>query len=241
MHGDAPNRARPRPRASWWVLDGTSCEARNGVRAFSLPENKAKGKNMKHKAFAAVAAAVLAAGAATLDVPRLPPPETADREVSASSALPAGRLDGLRVFRLELAFDATPSNNVQVSLGRDNAPADGRLDAGETYLAIGWNRGEWFLSPRGLRVRHAAPAASSNGAQRLTAHIRVTSQGVCLPPSFADRDGEIAFGSLETTPFPEWLRPDAWDHLRVTARGADTPQENIKAVFAPDGARISVK
>ncbi|GEM_PF-5750254 len=40
-------------------------------------------------------------------------------KLSASSALPAGRLDGLRVFRLELAFEATPSNNVQVCLGRD--------------------------------------------------------------------------------------------------------------------------
>ena len=179
--------------------------------------------------------------AATLDVTRLPEPAFADREVSAASALPAGRLDGLRVFRLEISFDATPSNNVQVSLGRDTAPADGSLDAGETYLAIGWDRGEWFLSPRGLRIRHAAPAASSNGTQKLTAFIRVTSQGDCLPPSFADRDGEIAFGSLDTTPFPEWLRPDTWDHLRVTVRGADTPQENIKAVFDPDGARISVK
>jgi len=179
--------------------------------------------------------------AATLDVPRLPEPAFADREVSASSALPAGRLDGLRVFRLELAFDATPSNNVLVALGRDAAPADGHLDAGEADLSVGWNRGEWFLLPRGLRERHAVSAASSNGAQRLTAYIRVTSQGVCLPPSFADGDGEITFGSLDTTPFPEWLRPDIWDSLRVTVRGADTPQENIKAVFAPDGARISVK
>ena len=200
---------------------------------------------MKHNAFAAIAAALTLPAApsfaATLDVPRLPDPVFADREVSAASALPAGRLDGLRVFRLEISFDATPSNNVQVCLGRDTAPADNALDAGETDLAIGWDRGEWFLSPRGLRIRHAVPAATSNGAQRLTAFIRVTSQGVCLQPSFADRDGEIAFGSLDTTPFPEWLRPDAWDSLRVTVRGADTTQENIKAVFAPDGARISVK
>ncbi len=241
MHGDAPNRARPRLRASPKVLDGTSFEARNGVRAFSLPENKAKGKNMKHKAFAASAAAVLAAGAATLEVPRLPEPDFADREASAAYALPAGRLDGLRVFRLELAFEATPSNSVQVCLGRDTAPADNALDAGETDLAIGWDRGEWFLSPRGLRERHAAPAASSNGTQKLTAFIRVTAQGACLPPSFSDRDGAVTFESLSADPFPEWLRPDTWDRLRVTARGADTPQENIKAVFAPDGARISFK
>jgi len=179
--------------------------------------------------------------AATLEMPRLPEPAFADREVSAAHALPAGRLDGLRVFRLEVSFEATPSNNVQVCLGRDTAPADGALDAGETDLAIGWDRGEWFLSPRGLRVRHAAPAASSNGTQKLTAFIRVTSQGACLPPAFADRDGTVVFGDLPAAPFPEWLRPDIWDSLRVTVRGADTPQENIKAVFAPDGARISVK
>ena len=198
---------------------------------------------MKHNAFAAVAAAALVAGsgAATLDVPRLPEPAFADREVSAAHALPAGRLDSLRVFRLEISFEATPSNNVQVCLGRDTAPSDNVLDAGETDLSIGWDRGDWFLSPRGLRVRHATPAVSSNGMQKLTAFIRVTAQGTFLPPAFTDRDGAIVFDNLSADPFPEWLRPDTWDHLRVTVRGVDTPQENIKAVFAPDGARISVK
>ncbi|MDD3585410.1 MAG: hypothetical protein PHG74_15485, partial [Kiritimatiellae bacterium] len=139
---------------------------------------------MKHNVIAiaaAITAAALAAGAATLEVQPLPEPATADREVSATHALPAAGPDGSRVFRLELVFDATPSNHVQVCLGRDTAPADGVLDAGETDLAIGWDRGGWFLSPRGLRARHAVPAASSNGTQRLTALIRVTAAGDCLP------------------------------------------------------------
>ena len=198
---------------------------------------------MKHNVITiatAITAAALAAGAAILEVPRLPEPSTADREVSATHALPAAP-GGPRVFRLELVFEATPSNHVQVCLGRDTAPADGALDAGETDLAIGWDRGGWFLSPRGLRARHAVPAASSNGTQRLTALIRVTASGVCLPPAFTDRDGAVTFAGLPPPPLPEWLHPGTWDTLRVTARGADAPQERIKTVFAPDGARITIK
>ncbi len=199
---------------------------------------------MKHNVITiatAIAAAALAAGAATLEVPRLPEPATADREVSATHALPAAGPGGPRVFRLELVFEATPSNHVQVCLGRDAAPADGALDAGETDLAVGGARGGGCLSPRGLRTRHAVPAASSNGTQRLTALIRVTASGVCLAPAFADRDGAVAFAGLPQPPLPEWLRPGTWDTLRVTARGADAPQERIKTVFAPDGARITIK
>ncbi len=97
MHGDAPDRARPRCRASWRVLGGTSDKARNGVRAFSLPENQGRKRKMKRAAYAMIAsAATLTASAATLDAPRLPVPPFADREVSAAHALPAGRADGPR-------------------------------------------------------------------------------------------------------------------------------------------------
>jgi len=199
---------------------------------------------MKHNVITiatAITAAALTAGAATFEVPRLPEPATADREVSATHALPAAGPDGPRVFRLELVFEATPSNHVQVCLGRDTAPADGVLDAGETDLAIGWDRGGWFLSPRGLRARHAVPAASSNGTQRLTALIRVTAAGACLPPAFTDRDGAVAFAGLPQPPLPEWLHPGTWDTLRVTARGADAPQERITIMSAPDATRITIK
>jgi hypothetical protein len=45
--------------------------------------------------------------ALTLDVPRLPAPTFADREVSGDAAVPANARGNLRRFRLELAFDAT--------------------------------------------------------------------------------------------------------------------------------------
>lgn len=181
------------------------------------------------------------ARAVTLDVARLPEPAFADGEVSADAALPAGRTNDLRAFRLEMTFEATPSNNVQAAFGRDAAPADGALDAGETGLIIGWDRGEWFLRPRGLRERHAFAPAVQDGTRTLTVSIRITSQGVVQSLVVKDGGTAFAFPDLLAAPFPDWLNPGLWTHLRVTARGADAPGESVKAVFAADGARITVK
>ena len=183
----------------------------------------------------------LAAAAATLDVPRLPSPVFADREVSGDATLPTGIQDDLRRFRLELSFDATPTNNVQVAFGRDALPADGELAAEETDFIIGWDCGEWFIRPQGLRERHALPAAATNGTHTLTAAIRVTSQGACLPPVFKDGSAAFAFPGLALSPFPGWLKPDLWTHLRVTMRGGSAANETVSARFLPDGARIIIR
>ena len=173
----------------------------------------------------------------------MPSPVFADLEVSGDTALPEGRTGGdFRVFRLELAFTATPSNNVQVAFGRDVRPADGALAAEETDFIIGWDCGEWFLRPRGLRERYVfSPAAPGGGARTLTAFIRVTSQGVFQTPAFKDGGTAFTFAGLPLTPFPDWLKPDLWTRLRVTVRGTDVPGESVKAVFAPDGARIFIR
>lgn len=191
----------------------------------------------------AFAAATLALRAfpATLDVAQLPAPIFTDREVSGDTALPGNRLDKLRVFRLEMTFESTPSNNVQVAFGRDNRPADGKLAAEETDFIVGWDCGEWFLRPLGLRERFTFAPAGANGTRTLSANIRVTSAGVFQPPVFADSGTAFAFGGLVLTPFPDWLKPDLWTHLRVTVRGTDVPEENVRAVFASDGAKIIIK
>jgi hypothetical protein len=140
-----------------------------------------------------------------------------------------------------MTFEATPSNNVQVAFGRDNRPADGALAAEETDFIIGWECGECFIRPQGLRERYALPAAATNGTHTLTASIRVTSQGVCQPPVFEDGSSAFAFPGLALTPFPGWLKPDLWTHLRVTVRGAAAANENVSAKFLPDGARIIIR
>ena len=57
--------------------------------------------------FAAALAFVTTAPALTLDVPRLPSPSFADREVSGDAAIPANAAENLRRFRLEISFAAT--------------------------------------------------------------------------------------------------------------------------------------
>ena len=177
----------------------------------------------------------------TLDVARLPVPSFADGEVEGDAVLPADRAANLRTFRLEMTFEATPSNNVQVAFGRDDRPADGALAAEETDFIVGWDCGEWFIRPQGLRQRYAVPAAVTNGAHTLTASIRVNAQGVCLPPVFKDGAAAFTFGGLVLSPFPDWLRPDLWTSLRVTARGGTGANETVRARFMPEGARIIVK
>ena len=189
----------------------------------------------------AALAAALTAGAVTLDVARLPGPSFADREVSGDAALPAGRTADLRTFRLELTFDATPSNNVQVAFGRDNLPADGALAAEETGFIIGWECGEWFLRPQGLRETHVLTPEDAPGPRTLSMEIRADARGEPKSVTFKDGAGAFAFPGLALTPFPGWLKPDLWTHLRVTARGYTGANENVSAKFLPDGARIVIR
>lgn len=204
--------------------------------------NLYRGLFMRKLCLLSLSVSVLSAAAVTLDLPRLPAPSLADREASGDTALPpTNRMDNLRTFRLEMTFESTPSNNVQVALGRDNRPADGALAAEETDFIIGWDCGEWFLRPQGLRERYAFSPAASIGTRTMTVSIRLTSQGVFQTPLFKDGGTAFTFAGLPLTPFPDWLKPDLWTHLRVTVRGADTPEENIKAVFAPDGASIFIR
>ena len=185
----------------------------------------------------------LAAAAATLDVPRLPSPVFADREVSGDATLPTGIQDDLRRFRLELSFDATPTNNVQVAFGRDAEPLDGALAAEETAFIIGWDSGEWFLRPAGLKERFVhAPADGQTPRQRnLRAAIRVNTQGTPTAVEFSDDAGAFAFEGLPPAPPPLWLAPDNWNLLRVTVRGAAIADEDVRVRFLPDGATIILR
>ena len=183
------------------------------------------------------------APALTLDVPRLPPPVFADREAAADTAIPAGARDNLRHFRLELTFDATPSNNVQIAFGRDSEPLDGALAAEETAFIIGWDSGEWFLRPAGLKERFVhAPADGQTPRRRtLRAAIRVNTQGTPTVVGFSDDAGAFAFDGLALDPPPSWLDPENWNLLRVTVRGAAIAEEDVKVRFLPEGATIILR
>ena len=185
----------------------------------------------------------LVAAAATLDVPRLPSPVFADREVSGDATLPTGIQDDLRRFRLELTFDATPSNNVQIAFGRDATPLDGLLAAEETAFIIGWDSGEWFLRPAGLKERFVHAPADGQTPQRRTLRsaIRVDAQGAPTAVEFSDDTGAFSFEGLPLDPLPSWLAPENWNLLRVTVRGTDVAEEDIRVRFLTDGATIILR
>ena len=192
---------------------------------------------------AATLAFVTTAPALTLDVTRLSSPVFADREVSGDAAISANVHDNVRRFRLQLAFDATPSNNVQIAFGHDATPLDGHLAAEETAFIIGWDSGEWFLRPAGLKERHVYAPANGQTTQRRTLHaaIRVDAQGTPTSVEFSDDAGAFAFEGLPPAPPPLWLAPDNWNLLRVTVRGAAIADEDVRVRFLPDGATIILR
>ena len=184
-------------------------------------------------------AATLAANAPalTLDVPRLPAPAFADREVSGDAAIPANVRDNLRRFRLDISFEASASNNVQIAFGRDADLLDGVLAAEETAFIVGWDSGEWFLRPAGLKERFVhAPARGQTPRQRtLRAAIRVNAQGSPTAVEFSDDAGAFAFDGLPPAPPPPWLTPENWNLLRVTVRGRPSRKRMSKSASCPTG------
>ena len=191
----------------------------------------------------AVLASISSTFAITLDVPCLPPPVFADREASGDTVITENAFRDLRRFRLELAFDATSSNNVQVAFGRDGEPFDGHLAAEETAFIIGWDSGEWFLRPVGFKTRHAFIPANAQTPRRrtLNAVIRVNTQGTPTSVTFSDDAETFIFEGLALDPLPPWLFPKAWNLMRITVRGADVAAENVEARFLPDGAMIILR
>ena len=77
------------------------------------------------------------------DVGQLPASEFADTEVSTNFTFAVGeRCNRRLVFSLEL--QASPTNNVEVAIGRD-ADEDGLLSLDEAALTVGYDCGEWFV------------------------------------------------------------------------------------------------
>ena len=189
-------------------------------------------------------ALALAASAASvaLEAPPLPAPAFADMEVSRDIPLGpafAAQGPGADTFRVTLAFEGTATNSVQIALGRDAAPFDGSLSASETGVIAGWDRGGWFLRPRGLTERLDAPEPSGPGPKTLTLQIRRDGAGRLVRAAFTAGSAPLAFPGL--SPVPEWLDPSGWDILRVTSRGTGAPDAAITVKRFPDGVTVIIK
>ena len=168
----------------------------------------------------------------------LPAPMYADQETFLDIPLgeafsPEGATGTARVA---LVFDAAPSNNVQFALGRDAPPVDGKLDMREAAFIAGWDRGCFFLRPRGLEDRFEIPAAPG-GRRTLAFSARRTAEGGFADIAFTVDGKALAF---PLPPSPDWLRPP-WDILRVTSRGTDNPDASVSVSHTPKGVTVIFK
>jgi hypothetical protein len=168
------------------------------------------------------------------------PPVYADREVSQDATV-AGCGGQTRIVNVELAFTATPSNNVQIAFGTD-LNNDGRLSFGEVRVTLGWDCGKWFIASGDQTQQFTyPPVGASTGSvfRTLKMPMRLNAAGVPLALSFADGSSPFTFENLTTV--PAWVRPREWSLLRLTARGWDGRDEQALVKMSLDGNVIFLR
>lgn len=181
--------------------------------------------------------ASVSATATTATLAPLPSPVCLDTEVTANCAMTAWN-DLTRTFNLTLAFDATPSNNVQIAFGHD-ADGNGILSAGETGAKIGWDCGAWFMDDVQSDSRFTETNVVATTRKTLTFEMRLSDDGT--PRNLSVRDGAPRiFTSLTGHP-PVWLYNPSWNLMRLTARGLDDPNEQFRIRIAADGFHIIIR
>ena len=144
------------------------------------------------------------------------PQSFADTETSGNFAVPS--FEGCNVFRVQLQFDATPSNSVQIAFGQD-LDGDGTLSLRESAMSLGWSGGDWSIRRKGDRewVRYTQAGAAGTRSLELQRRLQqsATDQTFVLK-----RDGvDLSFGSGTEG----WLSLADLEGglVRVTTRGTD--------------------
>ena len=159
----------------------------------------------------------------------------ADTEISTNVQIAAWEKD-LKHFEFNLAFLATPSNNVQVSFGVDE-DGDGRLSAHEERLVVGWDCGEWFA--RASRSSATSAPASSAGQKTLRCVFATHSDGRLK--SFSATDGETPlFETFAASP-PAGVYDARWNMARLVARGVGDSASRFFAKTTPEGFHFFLK
>ena len=182
-------------------------------------------------AFAAASAA--GADAVFGQVPR---GEYIDTEASTNVPFAFAR-SGVRDFRFELTFAATPSNNVQLAFGRD-ADGDGLLAADEADMTFAWDCGEWRVENVVGRECIAASAATTNAAKHVEWDLGMRRM---RPRRLVVKENGVAiFTELPDSP-EQWLYSPDWDLVRLTVRGVDAADEGARVGLNISGYAIRLR
>ena len=155
-------------------------------------------------------------------LPPLPAPVFADTEVCTN--FPLNCAGGIQALGFSLAFNGTPSNNVQVAFGRD-ADGDGVLQPHETDLVAGWRRGRYFVENVAGAARIWEDAVGTDGERR-TLDLRMSVRHGALRRFAATNETGAVFQALSADA-PPWLYAAGWNLVRLTARGLDVQDERF--------------
>jgi len=199
------------------------------------------------KLFPFVCAVASAAWALPPVCPALPPVEHLDTETVTNVPFTAWQ-NHLRHFTVKLAFNATPSNNVEMAFGTDGGAgttgvppvADGVLSPGECDLAVGWDCGAWFVEDGATGERFTAAPAGGFGAHELAVRVRLGRGGAIDGVQFLDNGAEV-FAELAASK-PAWLHASGWNRLRLIGRGENVRAgERFFAQVTPDGTSVRMR
>lgn len=180
----------------------------------------------------------LVCSAGSVELSPLPPREFADTEVSTNCPFDVLGPD-LGHFKFVLELAGTPSNNVEVSFGRD-LDRDGSISLSEAGLTVGWDCGRWFMhgSAAGTNEWMTAEAATSGGRKCLDWDLLVMG-GKARRLSCRENDRDVSWPAFGIA--PAWTYDGAWDTVKLTVRGVDAPNENFRAKVFRVGTTIMIR
>ena len=180
--------------------------------------------------------AALAACGSDVFIGEMPQCSYADTETATNVPFAFHRL-GVKEFRFELDFVATPSNNVQLAFGRDH-DADRVLSADEVDMTFAWDCGEWRIVNGTNLAHYAGLAATTNSAKHLEWSLRMKR----MRPRRLDvsENGVAILPECAAAPDP-WLYSSDWNLLRLTARGVDSAGECARVSLNVTGYTINLR
>lgn len=163
------------------------------------------------------------ASAEQFTVSPMPASPYADTEIATNIVFHNRRSD-VKELELKFVLECSTSNCIQVAFGSD-ANEDGVLSLRETDAVYGWRNGRYFAEDvmSGRRYEHLIGPEDEGSPQIFTINLRTTKD--YLPKSFSAHVNGVAILTNLSSSLPEWLYSPAWNLMRITHRGAGTPNE----------------
>jgi len=191
---------------------------------------------MKFTTTALLALSALHGIAAIVESGPLPPTEYADTE-SATNHLFSTTRPGSRILSFQMSLLASPSNNVEIAIGRD-ADEDGELSIDETALVVGWDCGEWVVRSPESGAALYAQAASDNVSKLLEWTLHVSDGEI---RSLAARENGEPLDFTLPVRHPAWMFDSTWNLVKFTARGVDDAGGIFRAQMLANGTLIRLR